>query len=488
MLALAVPALAAALVASAPFLLPPDEGRVPSASPSMVQARAARHFTLEPRGTAPVRLRELSMRGERVSFGQGSLEAAFEGGRPQPFVLKHTDVRAEVTGFVSSVTVTQEFDNPFTTPVEAIYVFPLPDDAAVDQMTLTAGERVIRATIQKREEARRLYEEAKAQGRRAALLDQERPNIFTQSVANLLPGERVKVTLHYVAPLRYDDGLYTFNFPMVVGRRYIPGEALAGEAQGSGVEPDTDRVLDASRISPPEERTGRDINVTLKLDVGAPVEELLSPSHRMNVDFSSQEKAQVTLAASDRIPNKDFILRWKVTGPSKRAALLATGGRGGTFALMLMPESAEVQRAPVPKEMVFVIDTSCSMAGAPLDAAKRAMRSALEQMNPDDTFMLIDFADRATAFHDSPLPNIPSLVSRATSYLSALPAAGGTNQLAGLLRALQLPKDPQRLRLVLLMTDGFIGNESEILAAAERELGEARVFGFGVGANVNHYL
>lgn len=468
-------AAAAALIAAA---LPSQVQKAPPVVASVqppatqVQGRVTPPDVLEPRGAPPPsRLRELSLRGKPIAFGSGVLEGASTANGPtQPFVLKHTDVRADVTGFVSSVAVTQEFENPFSEAVEAIYAFPLPEDAAVDEMTLTVGARVIRASIQKRGEARRMYEQAKAEGRRAALLDQERPNIFTQTVANLLPGERVKVSLRYVAPLKYDDGLYTFNFPMTVGPRFVPGA-----------------VADADKVSPPIERSGRDVAVAVHLFAGAQVEELSSISHRMQVTRGDGVH-DITLDPADRVPNKDFILRWRVAGPAKRAAVLATGGSGGTFALMVMPQAREVQAAPVPKEMVFVIDTSCSMAGPPLDAAKRAMRSAMEQMNPDDTFMLIDFADRASSFHDTPLPNTPQHVGRAIAYLAALPASGGTNQLQGLLRALQLPRDQKRLREVLLMTDGFIGNETQIFAAAEQNLGHARIFGFGIGSSVNHYL
>lgn len=478
MFALVPVAAAAAVIAAVPYLMTPAPSPVavaslqPPAKPPQVQARAGLSDVLEPRGTPPPsRLRTVSLRGQNVAFGEGVLEGAPADGPSKPFVLKHTDVRADLTGFVSQVTVTQEFENPFSSPVEAVYVFPLPDDAAVDEMTLIAGTRTIRATIQKRAEARRMYDEAKAQGRRAALLDQERPNIFTQSVANLMPGERVKVSLRYVAPLRYDDGQYTFNFPMTVGPRFVPGAS----------------VEDAERISPPTERSGRDVAVAVHLFAGAPVEELTSVSHRLRVT-RGDGIADVTLDSADRVPNKDFILRWRVTGEAKRAAVLTTGGPGGTFALMVMPQARIVHAQPVPKEMVFVIDTSCSMAGPPLAAAKRAMRSAMEQMNPDDTFMLIDFADRASSFHDSPLPNTPPNVGRALAYLAALPASGGTNQLAGIERALSLPTRQGYLREVLLMTDGFIGNETQILAATERLLGGSRIFGFGIGSSVNHYL
>lgn len=482
-----VPAAAAiALVVAAPWNedVPPsvaERGTTPIArhGRSPVELRPA---------PAPRTLRSVSLRGQQVELGQGTLEAATDDGPARPFVLEHTDVVAEVTGFVSAVTVTQQFKNPFATPVEAIYVFPLPDDSAVDEMTLTAGTRVIKATIRKREQARREYEEAKAQGRRAALLDQERPNLFTQSVANLLPGETVKVTLRYVAPLRFDDGAYTFNFPMVVGPRYIPGAKLAGESQGTGTSPDTTRVLDASRVTPPAERPGRDISVEVRLEAGTVIEELWSVSHQLVADRASSSHMTITLDPADRVPNKDLILRWRVSGEQKRAAVLSSGGAGGTFALMLNPEQQPRGEAVVPREMVFLIDTSCSMAGAPLEAAKRAMRDAMTQMNPSDTFILIDFADRASSFHDAPLPNTPANVSRALSYLAHLPAAGGTNQLDGIRRALGRPTDPSRLRTVLLMTDGFIGNEREIFAETERLLGDARLFGFGIGGSVNHYL
>lgn len=492
MLAVLAPAVAvAAVLVAQPWQSKPKEPAPVVAMkepPLTAPARSGREAVeLRPAATTP-RLRSVSLRGQDVALGEGALEAADAAGPARPFVLEHTRVVAEVSGFVSAVTVTQEFKNPFPRPVEAVYVFPLPDDAAVDEMTLTAGSRVIRATIQKRGDARRMYEAAKAQGRRAALLDQERPNLFTQSVANLLPGEKVKVTLRYVAPLRYDDGAYTFNFPMTVAPRYVPGAALPGESQGSGTSPDTTRVLDASRITPPVERTGRDISVEVRLDAGAPIEALWSVSHRLFADRPGPGRAVVTLDGADRIPNKDLVLRWSVSGPQKRAAVLSTGGRGGTFALMLNPEANVADAAVTPKELVFVIDTSGSMSGAPLVAAKRAMALAMQQMNPRDTFMLIDFADRASSFHDTPLAATEANVERALHYLAALPSSGGTNQLEGLRRALARPEDPERLRVVLLMTDGLIGDEREIFAETQRLLGHARVFGFGIGSSVNHYL
>ncbi|HEY3448381.1 MAG TPA: VIT domain-containing protein [Myxococcales bacterium] len=496
-----VPA-AVALAAVAALLTQPRVPVAPlaagaTAAPPKGAGRTPGRSLLEPRGgEGPVRLREVSLRGMQVGFGGGVLEAANEDdetGPTGPFVLKHTAVDATVSGLVARVQVTQEFENPFRDRVEAIYVFPLPDNAAVDDLTLVVGQRVIKAAIKKREEARRDYEEAKSQGRRAALLDQERPNIFTQSVANIMPGDKVRVVIRYVAPLKYDDGSFEFNFPMVVGPRYIPGAALPGASQGTGTAADSVRVPDASRITPktlpPGQRSGRDISIKLHLDAGLPIEDLASVSHRIWVDRPSTREAEIELNADDRVPNKDLVVRWKVAGRELRSALMATrGAGGGYFALMFQPPASEAFAPVVPKEMVFVIDTSGSMTGEPLQAEKSFMRQALKAMNPDDTFTLVDFSDSASTFHPSPLANTPRNVERALAYLDALPAGGGTNQLAGIRAALVPRTDPSRLRTVLFMTDGFIGNEEEILAEVERTLGDARLFSFGVGSSVNHYL
>lgn len=448
--------------------------------------RQGREF-LEPRGGAPSpRARQLTVRGRSLDFSQGTLEGATTADGPTlPFTLVHTKVDAAVAGLVSEVTVTQTFHNPFAQPVEALYVFPLPDDAAVHELSLVAGGRVIRASVQKRAEARRQYETAKAEGRRAALLDQDRPNVFTQSVANLLPGERVEVRLSYVAPLHFDDGVFSFVFPMVVGPRFIPGVALPGESEGSGAAQDTDQVPDASRVTPPVSRSGRDVEVSLRLEAGAVIEELWSVSHRLVVDRPGAQRATLSLDVQDTVPNKDLIVRWRTASTEARAGAVA---EGGAFALMLTPEPIGAHAAATPKELVFLIDTSCSMTGAPLAAAKRAMGQALRRANEGDTFLLIDFAERARAFSPAPLAATSANVGRALTYLESLPAAGGTNQLAGLRGALDRREDPERVRMVLLLTDGFIGNEDEVLATTRALRGSARVFGLGIGSSVNHFL
>src|SRR3984893_992442 len=270
---------------------------------------------------------------------QGSLVVLDPDGKPKAQCpLKHTDVKAEISGFLSRVILTQEFENPFKEKIEAVYTFPLPQNAAVDDMTMIVGDRTVRGKILRREEAQAVYEAAKAGGQVASLLDQERPNIFTQSVANILPGEQIKITISYVETLKYEAGAYEFVFPMVVGPRYVPGAATG--RQGGGFAPDTDRVPDASRITPqpvPEGmRVGHDISLDITLDAGAPIDALSSKTHDVTVERPDDRRAHVRLKDLATIPNKDFILRYDVAGKTVEDALLThSSGTGGFFTLIL---------------------------------------------------------------------------------------------------------------------------------------------------------
>jgi len=234
--------------------------------------------------------------------------------------LKHTDVRAGISGFLARVTVTQIFANTASENIEAVYTFPLPQDAAVDDMTIQIDDRTVRGLIKRREEARAIYEHARNTGQVAALLDQQRPNLFTQSVVNIVPGAQVTVTISYVETLRYEAGSYEFVFPMVVGPRYIPGQATGH--QGSGWAPDTNRVPDASRITPwvaaKGTRAGHDISIDLALDAGVPIQDLRSKSHDIDVHRQGSSRATVRLRDEAVIPNKDFILKYDVAGAQNR--------------------------------------------------------------------------------------------------------------------------------------------------------------------------
>jgi len=409
-----------------------------------------------------------------------------QGERTFALPLMHTDVDAEITGFVADVAVHQLYSNPFEQPIEAVYLFPLPDNAAVDDMQMRIGDRVIVGEIKRRAEAKQIYESARDAGKTASLLDQERPNVFQQSVANILPGESVEITIHFVQRLDYEDGGYEWAFPMVVGPRFIP-------EQGTGRSGGTTPSDDVDRLSAPvsAERTGNDITVSVTVDAGLPIQKVQSPSHDIDVDRPAEDSADIVLSSMDSIPNKDFVLRYEVAGTSPEAAFLThRTGDDGYFMLMLQPQSEDElpQSEITPKEMVFVIDTSCSQSGEPLARAKEAVELAIDEMNPQDRFWVLNFNSSVSSLSSSSLPNNAANRRRGIDYIRSFKGGGGTNMLEGIQAALDLPGDKQLLRTVVMMTDGYIGNETEILGTIEQRLGNSRIFSFGVGSSTNRYL
>jgi Ca-activated chloride channel family protein len=409
----------------------------------------------------------------------------------QSFPLKHTDVQAEIVGNVARVEITQTFQNPYDKKIEAVYVFPLPNRAAVDDMTIQVGERTIKGIIKKRDEARRIYEAARKAGHVAALLDQERPNIFTQSVANILPGNEIEVKIRYFEALPYESAAYQFSFPMVVGPRFIPGTPTSSENRGWA--PNTTDVPDASRITPPVlkpgQRSGHDISVKVTLDAGTGLQQLLSPSHQVDIKRKGRGRALVTLRHEDSIPNKDFVLRYRVDGNAPKLVLLPhRSTEDGYFLMLIQPEAKPADEKITPKEMIFVVDGSGSMSGFPMEKVKEAMRHSLQNLNPQDTFQVVRFSNRAETFAPEPVSATRENIQRGLGYVESLSGRGGTIMLEGVRTALSYPDDPERLRIISFMTDGYIGNENQILAHLEKHLGGARLFSFGVGSSVNRFL
>jgi Ca-activated chloride channel homolog len=422
----------------------------------------------------------------------GSLQVIDASGKPSVLgcPLKHTDVKAEISGFLSRVVVTQEFENPYKEKIEAVYTFPLPANAAVDDMTMNIGERIVRGKIMRREEARAVYDAAKAGGKVASLLDQERPNIFTQSIANILPGEQIKISISYVETLRYSDGSYEFVFPMVVGPRYVPG-APTGRS-GGGYAPNTAQVPDASRITPlpvPEGmRAGHDISIDVSIDAGVPLEDLSSKTHAVDVLRPELNKAQVRLQNIKEIPNKDFILRYVVAGKKIEDALLThRDGRGGFFTLILQPPARVTAEDVTPKELVFALDTSGSMSGFPIEKAKETMKLALDNLYPSDTFNLITFSGDTNILFPAPVTASKENLEKAQAFLDSRQGGGGTEMMKAIKAALD-PSDAQgHLRIVCFMTDGYVGNDMEIISEIQKHA-SARVFAFGIGNSVNRFL
>ena len=409
--------------------------------------------------------------------------------------LQHTEVRGAIDGFLARVTVTQTFANPAAQNIEAVYTFPLPDNAAVDDMTIQVGQRTVRGVIKKREEARAIYEHAKETGHVAALLDQERPNIFTQAVANILPGEQVVVTISYLQSLEYEDGAYQFVFPMVVGPRYVPGQATGQQA--GGWSPDTDKVPDASKITPQVAlsgtRAGHDISIELAIDAGVPIQQLYSGSHEVDVLRTGPSSATVKLQNRAEIPNKDFILKYDVAGGQISDAVMSqavANGKadsGGYFTLILQPPARVPESDITPKELVFVLDTSGSMSGFPLEKGKQLISRALDELYAGDTFNIITFSgDTHILFPEPVFPTAENL-RRAKTLLNSRQGGGGTEMMKAI-RAALVPSDSQDdLRVVCFVTDGYVGNDLEIIGEVQKH-DNARVFAYGIGTGVNRFL
>ena len=412
--------------------------------------------------------------------------------------LRHTHVELEVTGFVARATVTQTYGNPFSYPIEAIYVFPLPENSAVDDMRLEIGDRVIQAEIRRRADARAEYEQAKRDGHTAALLEQERPNVFTQSVANIAPGENIDVVVRYVQDLTYDAGEYEVVFPMVVGPRFIPGAPLAGKS-GGGYAADTDEVPDASRITPPVlgagQRSGHDISLELTLDSGLEVTDFAAPTHRVEV-VEADGRLQVSLADGDRIPNRDFVFRYRVAGAALSAGLMAhRADRGGFFAMTIQPPELDVDELVGQREIVFVVDVSGSMFGVPLALCKAAMQGALSRLRPVDTFNILTFAGATSRAFERPVVANRTHIQQALGFIGRASAGGGTHLADAVAHALSPDVEAGRHRYVFFLTDGYVGNEAAIFRGAETLVREmeakgqrGRVFGMGTGSSVNRHL
>ena len=450
------------------------------------------------RGASPARVSmagaEKSGQSAQKTFngsGSGTLLAMLGSGkRLGECPLKHTDVKASVAGYVAKVSVKQTFHNPFKDKIEAVYTFPLPENAAVDEMTMKIGQRVIKGKIKKKEEAREIYEQAKARGQAASLLDQERPNIFTQAVANIAPGETVEIEIKYVDLLPYETGSYTFSFPTVVGPRFIPGNAIG--ATGRGRLPDTDAVPDASKITPPlaakGERAGHDISIAVDIDAGMPILSLDSKLHEIQNDRTGN-KAHIQLVNKNAIPNRDFVLSWAVAGDKLQSGYLTHhDNQGGFFTLMLMPPKKVTPEEIAPKEMVFLIDASGSQSGAPLDKAKETLNYIVDHMNPKDTFQVIAFNDQQSQFAERPQIASPEMRAKAKKFIAKLEANGGTWMGPAVEKVFAITPDEHRLRIVTFMTDGFVGNDMEIIGLIQKQRANSRWFPFGTGNSVNRFL
>ncbi|MBI2894075.1 MAG: PQQ-binding-like beta-propeller repeat protein [Deltaproteobacteria bacterium] len=408
---------------------------------------------------------------------EGTLRVVPPGSdEPVGLPLDRTDVQMSVTGFAASVSVKQRFSNPFEEPLEAMYHFPLPTNAAVDAMILQLGDRTIIGRIERKARARVLYHAAKEAGAIAALLEEQRPDLFSQRVANVPPGGHVTVELHYVQVLPYVDGGYEVRFPMVTERRAAdptagPDQELAG--------------LDAAGFRRPAS-----VGLVVDLDAGMPVEELISPSHVVRIDELDERRMRVELDDQGPIADRDFVLRYRVAGAAPRLAVLPhMDERGGFFTMMLQPAADDAPVRISRRRLTFAVDTSSSMNGLPMRHARAVVETGLESLRPGDSFQIVTFSDLVRAYPDAPSPATDDAIIAAERYAGDLRALGTTSLAAAVDAVLDRREvEPDVLDLVVLVTDGFVASDREIMRTVSERLGNRRLLVVGVGASVNRFL
>jgi Ca-activated chloride channel family protein len=429
--------------------------------------------------------------GRPVQFPPGgtgetgpSLAPYFEvrgDGETERLPLEETKAQVDVAGVIARVRITQTFRNDGRRPIEAIYVFPASTRAAVHGMRVKIGERTIEARIERKAEARAQYEQARQEGKRAALLEQERPNVFTMAVANVMPGDRLVAELDYSELIVPEKGVYELVYPTVVGPRY-----------GGGADPKADGWV-ANPYVPTGAAAPYRFAFQAHVESAIGIKEITSPSHRLDVAYRSATSADVKLAG-EPAGNKDVVLRWRLAGDRIESGVLlapAEGeGRDGWFLAMVEPPARVAASMIPPREFVFVVDVSGSMHGFPLDTSKALLRSLLPRLRSQDSFNVVFFAGGSFALSPSrSLPATADNVRRALAAIDEQRGGGGTELMQALRTAYALPRSDDRVaRSVVVVTDGYVAVEAQAFKFVRERLNEASCFAFGIGSSVNRGL
>lgn len=421
-----------------------------------------------------------------------------QAGRFHSLPLQQTDVEMTITGPIARSVLTQTFSNPTDQWLEAVYAFPLPENAAVDHMDLLVGERIIQGQIKEKQEAQKVYTQAKQQGKKTALVQQHRPNLFTTSVANIPPGGEIRVRLEYQQRLTWRDQQFSVRFPMAITPRYMPADQLPATqrieiqqqlAGGWSILPgEIPNVisLDNDQQEQVAEEVGN-TTIEITLNAGFPLSEVSSRYHEITRNDSDDGSVIINLKAGAVRPDRDFELVWKPEVKHQPKAAFFTEQE---YALLIvMPPELTNQLAETARETIFIIDTSGSMGGASIRQAREALAMAIERLKPHDSFNVIEFNSSSSV-----LFNIPQQASKmnkqtALSFVSSLQAGGGTEMLPALKRALRMSvNDKSALQQVVFITDGAVGNESQLLEYVQSELGNKRLFTVGIGSAPNSYF
>ena len=410
-----------------------------------------------------------------------------------------SDYNVTISGPTGRTVLTQRFENPALGWVEGVYVFPLPEGAAVDTLKIIAGNRVIVGEVKEKQEAKVIYETAKNAGQTASLLEQERPNLFTNSVANIGPGETVIVQIEYQEAIKHTAGTYNLRLPLVVAPRYNPApivQTVDFKTDGTGVLKTSDPVPDRKRISPPvlDPRVSAPVNpvsISVQLNSGFSLGNVKSSYHKIAATVVDEDSQVLALADGEVPADKDFELTWTAKGEAPQVGLFKETIKGKDYLLATVtPPSVETKAPAKPRETIFVIDNSGSMDGPSMVQAKEALILGLDTLQPGDRFNVIRFDDTMTELFGTPVEATAGNIGSAKVFVGGLTANGGTEMIPPLKEALvdDTPSDTAHLRQVVFITDGAIGNEQEMFATLTKSRGRSRVFMVGIGSAPNSYL
>lgn len=431
-------------------------------------------------------LKASEMEADPDAVGSGTLMLEGKGvATALPAVRLGTDMDVTISGQIARVRVTQAFRNTSSQWVEATYLYPLPEDGAVDSLKMVVGQRVIVGHIKRRDEARAIYEQAKEEGKKAGLVESDRPNLFRNSVANIGPGETVLVAIEYQAPVHQFDGDYVLRLPLAVGPRYVAPHTL----KNSAAVADADNVT-APLSHPDLGKTLNPVSITVRLAPGFKPNKVVSPYHHIEVEQEGQQSQTIRLADGQVPADRDFELRWHSSSEQPTLGLFKQMIDGQAYVMASVTPPATTAATAIPREMVFVIDNSGSMGGASMAAAKKSLLYALETLRPQDRFNIIRFDNTMTQLFDRSVPATVDQIELAKRFTNGLEADGGTEMLPALKAALE-DEDAagtSNVRQIVFLTDGDLSNEHEMMEAIAAKGGRSRVFMIGIGSAPNNFL
>ena len=395
--------------------------------------------------------------------------------------LKDTQVDISVSGVIADVKVRQIYRNEGSRPINASYVFPASTRAAVYAMRMQIGNEIIIAKIKEREKAKEDFEKAKEEGKSASLLEQERPNVFSMSLANLMPQEQVEITLNYTELLIPTDNVYELVFPTVVGPRYASAQ-------------DGNKKRDDNFVQTPYLHQGQEspsaLHISTRISAGVPIYDLSCPSHQIIPQWQSQGGARFTLDDSNPFQgNRDFVVKYRLAGDQIASGLLLFQGTDENFFLYMAQPPARVNADAIPpREYIFVVDVSGSMDGFPLNTSKRLLKDLIGNLRPTDLFNVVLFAGDAAVLSPESLQANPQNIAKAIGLIEQQRGAGGTELLPAIKQAMALPRQEGISRSVVLVTDGYVSGEQGVFEHIRANLNQSNVFAFGIGGSVNRYL